>query len=187
MTARREVPAAVFLDRDGTIIQDRHFLADPEGVVILDGAGEAIRRLNERGVAVIVVTNQSGIARGHFTHADYARVQERMMRLLGERGARIDASYYCPHHPDHDRECDCRKPAAGMFRRAAHEHGIDISRTVFIGDRWRDVAAADDLGGSRILIRSDRTTDADIALAHERGVPVLGSLREGVDLLLGRG
>ncbi|HEX7239268.1 MAG TPA: HAD-IIIA family hydrolase, partial [Longimicrobiaceae bacterium] len=101
---------AVFLDRDGTVIHDAHYLADPEGVRLLPGAAEAVARLNRAGVPVVLVTNQSGIGRGLFSEADFRAVQDRVEALLAAGGARIDAVYHCPHAPDADPPCDCRKP-----------------------------------------------------------------------------
>ena len=142
---------AVFLDRDGTVIADRHYLADPDGVEILRGAAEVIARLNQRSVPVVLVTNQSGVGRGLFSEDDLDRVQARLIDELARRGARLDAIYVCPHSPDD--VCDCRKPAPGLFERAAREHNLDLSRSVFIGDRIRDVQPALAWGGTGILVR----------------------------------
>ncbi len=103
----------VFLDRDGTIIRDTEYLSRPDDVELLPGAADAIRALNDAAVPVVVVTNQSGIARGYLSVAEYEAVAKRLDELLAARGARIDATYYCPHHPDFGGNCDCRKPSAG--------------------------------------------------------------------------
>ena len=108
MTARR----AVFLDRDGTIIEDTGFVADPAEVRLLPGAASAIARLNRAGIPAIVVTNQSGIARGLLDEAGYSAVARRLDALLDAAGARLDADYHCPHHPDFGGTCECRKPGA---------------------------------------------------------------------------
>lgn len=151
---------AVFLDRDGTVIADRHYLADPDGVEVLPGAAEAIAELNERGVPVFLVTNQSGIGRGMFTGEDFGRVQERLTEELAYRGARLDGVYFCPHSPDD--ECDCRKPATGLFERAAREHDLDLKKSIFIGDRMRDLEPALRWGGTMVLVRgSPHAEDAD--------------------------
>lgn len=172
---------AVFLDRDGTIIRDVNYVATPEQVELLPGAASAIRRLNEAGWPVVVVTNQSGIARGYFTEADYERVRERMETLLAESGARIDAVFTCPHHPDVGGACECRKPGTLLFRRAAAELGLDLRRSWYIGDKLRDVAPAHTLGGRGILVRSDATPESDAAAASQEH-----SLASSLDEAAGR-
>jgi histidinol-phosphate phosphatase family protein len=148
---------AVFLDRDGTIIADRHYIADPGLVELVPGIGPAIERLNRAGVSVIVVTNQSGIGRGLVTEAEYARVAERMAELLAADGARIDATYVCPHAPDAANPCRCRKPGLLLFERAIADHGLDGAGSAFIGDRWRDIAPAKAFGGRAILVPTGET------------------------------
>jgi D-glycero-D-manno-heptose 1,7-bisphosphate phosphatase len=145
---------AVFLDRDGTIVEDPGFLHRPEDVRLLPGAAAAIRRLNDAGLLVVVVSNQSGIARGRYTAADYAAVQHRLGELLGADGARIDAAYFCPHHPDVTGPCECRKPGTKLFRDAARDLEIDLARSWYVGDRASDVAPARALGGRGILVRT---------------------------------
>jgi histidinol-phosphate phosphatase family protein len=176
--------AAVFLDRDGTIIDDVHYIARPELVRLRPGAAGAIAGLNRAGIPVIVVTNQSGIARGLLTEVDFALVQNRMLELLGSAGARIDATYMCPHHPDFGGECACRKPGTLLFRRAAREHALDLARSVYIGDRWRDVAPAIVLGGRGILIVDEHTHPDDRAAAAQARVPLAGSLADAVEQVL---
>ncbi|HEV2147707.1 MAG TPA: HAD family hydrolase [Longimicrobiaceae bacterium] len=176
---------AVFLDRDGTIIHDASYLADPAGVRLLPGAAEGIARLNRAGIPVVVVTNQSGIGRGYFTEADFRAVQARTEELLAEGGARVDAVYHCPHAPDHVPPCGCRKPEVGLFLRAADEHRLDPGRSWYVGDRLRDVAPAERLGGRAILVRGG----AEHAEAEQAppSVTVVEGLREAVELVLGRG
>jgi len=177
-------PTAVFLDRDGTINRDVEYLGDPEQVELLPGAAAAIRRLNDANVPVVIVTNQSGIARGFFTEDDYARVNRRVRDLLHAAGAHVLASYHCSHHPEVDGECDCRKPSAGLFRRAARDHALDMSHPVFIGDRWRDVAAALELHGEPVMIVGPRTPEADADEARRRGVPIVATLADAIDQVL---
>lgn len=177
---------AAFLDRDGTIIDDVHYVADPERVRLRPGAAAAIARLNRAGVPVIVITNQSGIARGLVTQRDYERVQERMATLLAADGARIDASYMCPHHPDFGGACECRKPGTQLFQHAAAEHTLDLARSVYIGDRWRDVAPAIALGGEGILIVDDTTDSQELAQAKAVNMAIVGSLAEAVALVFAR-
>ncbi|MGI8547837.1 MAG: HAD-IIIA family hydrolase [Gemmatimonadaceae bacterium] len=184
MTAR---PSVVFLDRDGTIIRDVNYLAHPDQVELLPGAAEAIRRLNVAEIPVIVVTNQSGIARRIFTVGDYEQARARLDELLAEHGARIDASYFCPHLPDISGECDCRKPAVGLFRRAASERSLDMSSAIFVGDRWRDVAPVRELRGRAFLVLPDTIAaedSEDVALARGAGIPLVRSLADAVDRIL---
>jgi D-glycero-D-manno-heptose 1,7-bisphosphate phosphatase len=110
---------AVFLDRDGTIIEDAGYLRAPEQVRLLPGAAEAIRRLNDRGILALVMTNQSGIARGLLSEEDYHRTERRLNELLAASGAHVDGYYFCPHLPDVSGSCECRKPGTLLYRRAA--------------------------------------------------------------------
>jgi D-glycero-D-manno-heptose 1,7-bisphosphate phosphatase len=174
---------AVFLDRDGTIIHDAEYVRDPRDVELLPGAARAIARLNAQGLPAIVVTNQSGIARGLLTRDDYDAVQGRLAELLAAEGARIDASYVCPHHPDFTGVCDCRKPSTLLYRQAATEHAIDLRRSTFIGDRWRDVAPALELGGRGILISGPSTPGEELQRTPAK-VEVVSSLEDAVERLL---
>ena len=174
---------AVFLDRDGTLIVDRHYLADPAGVELLPLAAEAVRRLNDAGLFTALVTNQSGIGRGFFSEAEYRAVHARLRRELAARGARLDAEYHCPLGPDAPDPQECRKPRAGMYRRAAREHGLDLARSHYVGDRLRDVVMAQPLGGTAILVRSPESEPPD-ALALP-GITLVDSLWEAVERILG--
>jgi D-glycero-D-manno-heptose 1,7-bisphosphate phosphatase len=165
---------------------DTGYPRHPDAATLLPGAAEAIARLNARGVPVIVITNQSGIARGLMSEADYVRVRERLDTLLAARQGRLDATYHCPHHPDYTGPCDCRKPATALFERAARDLGIALDRAAFVGDRWRDVSPALSYGATAILIRSTATGD-DEATASSAGVPVVDSLADAVDLLTDAG
>lgn len=145
---------AVFIDRDGTLIQERKYLADPDGVKLVPGVPDALRALRDAGYALIVTTNQSGIARGYYTEDDYRAVARRLDRILEGEGAPVDATYHCPHHPEFDGPCECRKPGTGMHERAAREHGLDPARSWFLGDKVKDVLPARSLGGEGILVRT---------------------------------
>lgn len=145
---------AAFLDRDGTLIRDAEYLADPDGVVFLPGVFEALELLRNAGFLLVVVTNQSGIGRGLYSVAQYDAVAARIQQGLAEHGITLDAVYYCPHHPDFTGACDCRKPLAGMYRQAARNLGINFAHSVYVGDRLRDVAPALELGGRAFLLRS---------------------------------
>ena len=150
---------AFFLDRDGTIIEEVGYLDRPERVEFFPWTIDAIRVLNRAGLAVVMVSNQSGIARGFFTEAVADEVHGRMAEMLAAGGARIDAYYYCPHHPDGTVErlakaCDCRKPARGLVDRAVAEFGVDPTRSFVVGDRWLDVELARTVGAKGILVRT---------------------------------
>ena len=178
MSARR----AVFLDRDGTIIEDTGFLADPAAVRLLPGAAGAIARLNRAGLPVILVTNQSGIARGLLDEVAYARVAVRLDELLSAGGARLDAHYHCPHHPDFTGPCECRKPGPLLYRRAAADHGLQLARSWWVGDRVRDVVPAERFGGHGLLVghpSGDELTSADAAR-----FPVVRDLAAAVNVIL---
>lgn len=174
---------AIFLDRDGTIIRDTEYLRDPEQVELLPGAGRAIRRLNDAGWPVIVVTNQSGIARGLLTEQDYERVRMRVDRLIAEEGARIDASYHCPHHPDLTGPCECRKPGTKLYADAARDHDLDLAHSWYVGDRIRDVSPADHFGGRSVMLLVESTPDADRVAGRDR--VTAASLADAVDVILG--
>ncbi|MFL5515550.1 MAG: D-glycero-alpha-D-manno-heptose-1,7-bisphosphate 7-phosphatase [Gemmatimonadales bacterium] len=144
--------AAVFLDRDGTIIEDVGYLADPERVRLLPGAAEAIGRLNRAGLLAVVVTNQSGIARGLLDEVAYQATRERLDYLLAERGAHLDGQYHCPHHPELSGPCQCRKPGLLLYRQAGEELGIDLAASWWVGDRLRDVQPARSFGGRGVVL-----------------------------------
>lgn len=148
MTPRR----AVFLDRDGTIIEDPGFVRSVSMVRLLPGAVEAIRRLRAGGYHAIVVTNQSGLSRGLLTHDEYAAVAAHLGTLLAEAGVELDATYVCPHHPAFSGSCECRKPGTLHYRMAADRFGLDLGASWWIGDRLTDVAPAAALGGRGILL-----------------------------------
>lgn len=176
MTGRR----AAFLDRDGTIITDVSYIARPEDARLVPGAAEAIRTLNESGITVVVVTNQSGIARGKLTVANYEAVRARVGELLAVEGAAIDAEYYCPHYPAITGPCDCRKPARLLFDRAIADLSLDAAHSMFAGDRLRDVLPARAYGGSAYLIHAASTPPADLECVSDAGAEIVDSLREAV-------
>jgi len=150
---------AVFLDRDGTLIEEVGYLDRPERVALFPWSTDAIRALNRAGLRVIMVTNQSGIARGFFTAEVVDAVHARIAAVLAEGGAAVDAYYYCPHHPDgkvreYARVCDCRKPGRGLVDRAVREFGVDPEQSFAVGDRWLDVALARAVGAKGVLVRT---------------------------------
>jgi histidinol-phosphate phosphatase family protein len=175
---------AVFLDRDGTLIEDVPYIADPALVRLTMDAARAVRRLNTAGVPVVVITNQSGIARGRITPARYEQVRARLDELLRADGAHLDATYHCPHHPEVNGACECRKPARLLFDRAAAELSLDLSRSTFVGDRWRDIEPALFYGARGLLVPSRETPDEDLVRARQRA-EVAPSLDEAVTRVLG--
>jgi histidinol-phosphate phosphatase family protein len=177
--------AAAFLDRDGTIIEDVAYISRPEDVRLIVGAASAIAALNETGIPVIVVSNQSGVGRGYFTYDAYERVQARVEEALRESGARLDATYICPHSPD-DTPCACRKPGTALFLAAVRDHGIDLARSWYVGDRWRDVEPAQTLGGTGRLVPARSTPPAELERARRHGLvreSLLDVAREIIDAL----
>lgn len=166
---------AVFLDRDGTLIEDPGYLRDPDAVRLFPGTGTAIARLNAAAIPVVVVSNQSGIARGLLTEQDYERVQRRMKDLLAADGARLDAEYFCPHLPAITGPCECRKPGVLFYRQAAERLGLDLAASWWIGDRLCDVLPAETFGGQGILVRTGAGTaaagDAAVRFWSEPGLP----------------
>jgi len=155
---------AVFLDRDGTVNVEVGYLSDLSQLRLIPGAGEAIKRLNEGGLKVILVTNQSGIARGYFSEAFVKATHELLEKMLRKEGAVINGIYYCPHHPtagnsEYTTQCDCRKPGTGMIDRAARELAIDVTRSYVVGDKWSDVELGQRAGARSILVRSGFAPD----------------------------
>ena len=171
---------AVFLDRDGTVVDDPGFLHEPGKVKLLPGAAQAIKKLNEHGFLVIIVTNQSGIARGLYTVEDYEGVQRRLVELLEKQGAHIDGAYFCPHHPQFTGRCDCRKPGSKLFQEAQQALDIDFTRSWWIGDRLSDVQPARVLDGHGILVA---TGDGNLHQGQARalGVMVVADLAAAAD------
>ena len=179
----RKPPAAVFLDRDGTVMEDAHYIKSPAQVRLIPGAAAAVRRINDAGVPVIIVTNQSGIARGVFGVKDYEAVRGHFESLLREEGAHIDASYYCPHVPDDPPACNCRKPGTQMFEQAISDFGLNAADVAYVGDRWRDVVVSKKLGGRGIMIQSPETRDEDRQRARQDGIETATDLSEAVQML----
>jgi D-glycero-D-manno-heptose 1,7-bisphosphate phosphatase len=148
---------AIFLDRDGTLNEEDGHVTAPERFRLYSFAAEAVRLINQSGMKVIVLTNQSGIARDYFTEATLIEIHERMEESLRSQGARIDAIYYCAHHPDYGSppyrlDCDCRKPKPGLVERAARDFSLDLSRCYVIGDRYRDIEAGHAVGVRGVMV-----------------------------------
>jgi len=170
---------AVFFDRDGTLIEDSGFVHEPAKVKLLPGVAQAIKQLNDHGFLVITVSNQSGIARGLYTVADYEAVQQRLGALLAAHGAHLDGAYFCPHHPRFTGPCECRKPGIKLFEDAAAAFDIDLSRSWWVGDRLSDVQPAAVLGGNAILVATGEG-NLHQGQARATGVTVIADIRAAV-------
>ncbi len=150
---------AVFLDRDGTLIEERNYLDRLELIAPFAGTASALARLRDAGFALVVVTNQAGVARGYFDEAFVRRAHEHLAALFARDGIVLDGYYYCPHHPEgtvepYRRVCGCRKPAPGMVEQAARDLDLDVARSYVIGDKWIDVELARSAGARGILVRT---------------------------------
>lgn len=174
---------AVFLDRDGTLLRERAYVDDPDDVALVPGSPDALKALRRAGYALVVVTNQSGIARGLYTEADYREVARRVEAELAAAGVRLDATRYCPHHPEFSGPCECRKPATGMHRSAARELDLALRRSWFLGDKVKDVLPARELGGSGILVRTGFGSREEESLP--RGFAVADDLPDAAAIILG--
>ena len=164
----------VLLDRDGTIIVEKHYLSDPDGVELIDGAAAGLRRLAELGLGLVVVTNQSAIGRGYFDRARLEEIHARLVADLAAEGVRLDGIFFCPHHPDD--ACDCRKPAPGMALRAAAELGFDPARSFVVGDMEGDLGLGRAIGATTFLVRTGHgaRTEARSAVGADFVVDSLG-------------
>ena len=150
---------AVFLDRDGTINEEVGYLKSLDMLKVIPGAGAAIRLLNAAGFKVVIITNQSGVARGYFPESLVHEAHALLTATLRKDGATIDGIYYCPHHPTegnskHTIQCDCRKPATGLMDRAARDLDIDLKQSFMVGDKWSDVELGQRAGAHCVLVRS---------------------------------
>jgi D-glycero-D-manno-heptose 1,7-bisphosphate phosphatase len=148
---------AIFIDRDGTLNEEVGFIDRPAQLRLFPFAAEAVRLINAAGWRAVLVTNQSGVARGYFSEARLAELHAHLAAGLANEGARLDAIYYCPHHPSegeppYRRDCECRKPKPGLLHRAARELGLDLAQCFVIGDRYRDVEMAQRAGASGVLV-----------------------------------
>ena len=181
----------VFLDKDGTLVEDVPYNVDPARIRLTDGAAEGLRRLHAAGYRLVVVSNQAGVARGYFPEEALEAVGRRLRELLAQAGVPLGGFYYCPHHRDgsvrrYAVACDCRKPAPGMLRRAAREHGLDLPRCWLVGDILDDVEAGRRAGCRTVLLENGHETEW--VWSPER-VPDLraANLAEAAERILSRG
>lgn len=184
---------AVFLDRDGTIIREAEYLADPNGVEILAGSAPGIRALRAAGYLIVVTSNQSGVARGYFDEETVRRVNGRMCELLAAEQAAPDAVYYCPHYvqgsvPAYAVACDCRKPGPGMLRAAARDWDIDLSASWVIGDKRADVdfGRGNGLRAALVLTGYGAKTQAEGFAAGREPDVIAGDLAAAAAEILGK-
>jgi D-glycero-D-manno-heptose 1,7-bisphosphate phosphatase len=180
VTARR---GAVFVDRDNTLVHDPGYLADPARTELLPNAAEGLAAITRAGWPLVVVSNQSGIARGRHTAGEFHAVMARIRELVAPAGVAIIADYFCPHHPDFSGPCACRKPGLALYEQAAREHALDLGASWFVGDRWHDVAPALAVGGRGVLLTRDASAE-DVQQAVRHGVPRAHDLVEAA-LLIG--
>ncbi len=155
---------AVFLDRDGTINVEKNYLYKVEDVEFIDGVLEALRKLSDAGFLLVIITNQSGIARGYYTEEDYETLNSWLLRTFDENGINIAASYFCPHLPDAAVEkyrttCTCRKPGTGLFEQAVKDFDIDLKKSFAIGDKIRDLAICEKSDCKGFLIGRNEKTE----------------------------
>lgn len=169
---------AVFIDRDGTINEEKEYLYRPDDFVFIPGAPQAIRLLNEAGFLVIVVTNQSGVARGYYTEEDVHLLHRHIALNLEQSGARVDAWFYCPHHPagrgSYALPCRCRKPLPGMLLEAAGRFAIDLESSIMIGDKLVDMQAGAAAGCRSILVRTGYGSEEELRCS--KGIEVFDDL-----------
>ena len=166
---------AVFLDRDGTVSEEVSYISDPNMLRLIPRAAEAIRLINESGLMAVVVTNQSGIARGYFTEPVLKEIHIKMELLLKAEGSRIDKIYYCPHHPEvglpeYVLDCECRKPRTGMIDAAAKDLNIDVGGSYVVGDKIIDIELAHKAGARGILVMTGYGREELKSLTNERKV-----------------
>lgn len=179
MTSGR--PAA-FLDRDGTITVERGYIRRPEDLELIPGAAGAVRSLNERGILVIVVSNQAGVARGLMTESDLAAVHEALEGLLEASGAKLDGAYYCPNFADgsverYTRDTSCRKPETGMVDAACRDHAIDLASSVVVGDQSTDLELAHRVGVPGVLVMTGKG-ERTLRESRERRLPIAYRARD---------
>lgn len=183
---------AVFLDRDGTIVEETGYLERLERLRFFPFATDAIRLLNQAGFAVVVVTNQAGIARGIVKASFIPEVSRVIAERVARGGGRIDGFYHCPHHPDGIVEglrirCECRKPAPGLLKQAAADLGLDLGRSFVVGDRWHDLQAGAAVGARGILVRTGYGASVEQAPpAGLAGYGVADNLAGAVAWILGQ-
>jgi len=180
---------AVFLDRDGTLNEDPGYINDPEKVVLFPKTGDALALLKKYGFLLIVISNQSGIARGLMKSEDVDSVNEKINQILSEYKVKIDAFYYCPAHPDYssEEECECRKPSPKLLLEAASEFNVDLQSSYFIGDTVADIQCGKNAGIKTILVKTGKGEESFSILQKENNFPtfVAENLLNASNFILG--
>lgn len=176
---------AFFLDRDGVVIRQVHYLHKPEDVVLESTVPEALKYIHSKGALAIVITNQSGVARGMFTLDDVHAVHRRITELLAPYGEKIDGFYICPHHPDYTGPCSCRKPEPGLFLAAEKEMDVDLANSFMAGDKYSDLESGISAGLKQSVLLTTGYGQKYIQKARENNYPVADTLLEAVRQLLG--
>ena len=187
MSREAKKSPAIFLDRDGTLIRDVGHLYRQEQVEILPRVAEAIRLLRGQGFLLVVVTNQSAVARGRLTEEELGRIHDALNARLAQDDAHLDGIYYCPHHSTegvglYHAECDCRKPNTGMIVRAVSDLGLDPSRSYVVGDQTSDMELADRIGAKGVRIASQLVAGGD---SEARKYPVVADLWQAAEWIVG--
>ncbi|MEJ2587440.1 MAG: HAD family hydrolase [Deltaproteobacteria bacterium] len=183
---------AVFLDRDGTINQQMGYINHISRFILLPGVSSAIKRLNHHGYLTIVVSNQSGVARGYFPIGLVHEVHDHMKSLLGENGATVDGIFFCPHHPagkvdKYSKLCDCRKPGTGLIKKSMADFDIDMEKSYVVGDRYTDIEMARRCGLKAILVKTGYgmgDLEYVIPQCHFKPDHIASNLQEAVDWIL---
>lgn len=177
---------AIFLDRDGTLNMERGYVYKIEDFDYIDGALESLRQLQDWGYMLVIITNQSGIARGYYTEADFQNLTHWMLSDLERRKIYIDGVYYCPHHPEgkikyYTRQCHCRKPGTELFYRAARELDVDFGKSVAVGDRLRDLEICKETGAKGVLLSDTDEKIPGIAVCKNWNMVIksIGRIRDG--------
>ncbi len=183
-----EKSKAVFLDRDGTLIEDSGYISSPAQIKFIPGAIAAVKQLNEAGYKVVIISNQSGVARGLLTEDMLQTIDKTIHRHVLSGGGHIDASYYCPHHPEHGvypykQECDCRKPHPGLIKRAVRDKNLETAGSFMIGDHHADVETGKRAGVKTIFVRTGHGPEEEKKL-KERPDHIAGDLAEAVRWIL---
>jgi D-glycero-D-manno-heptose 1,7-bisphosphate phosphatase len=181
----KKIDFAAFIDRDGTIVLDKHYLADPRELEVIPTVPEGIKKLNDANIPVIMITNQSGVARGKFDEAALELIHQRLFEILEDSGAIVNGLYYCPHMPNAG--CDCRKPKPGMLLRARKEHGFDLAKSYVVGDRMLDIEMAHSVGAIGVLVPEPGDqyhVDAEMEASKEMPDMRKATFVEAVDWIL---
>ena len=174
----------VVLDRDGTIIEERHYLSDPDQIKLIPGAAGALRALKKLGLGLVVVTNQSAVGRGFFSEARLTEIHQRLLQMLAAENVEVDGVYFCPHVPD-DR-CLCRKPQVGMVQKAAQELSFDLDQTMVIGDKASDIEMGRRVGATTFLVRTGYGAQIESSVASDHVVDDLAGAAAIIESLLGK-